>query len=239
MQIKLQNFEGPIELLYNLIDERKLDICQISLAEVTNQYLSHIKHYQNLDPQNLSGFLVVAARLILIKSKMLLPSLEMSTEEEQEIDDLQRKLELYKKLREVSKKLKEFSKHASPTFGREFLISQHTVFLPPKNIDTNSLASYLGNLISKIPKPKALPEKTMKAVISFEEIIKNLHHRVQNAIYRTFSQAIGATTSKMEIIVHFLALLELVKQKHISADQNEIFGEISLTHYNSKSIANN
>lgn len=231
MQIKLQNFEGPIELLYNLIDERKLDICQISLAEVTDQYLSHIKHYQNLDPQNLAGFLVVAARLILIKSKMLLPSLEMSTEEEQEIDDLQRKLELYKKLREVSKKLKDFSKHASPTFGREFLISQHTIFLPPSDITAKSLSGYLDSLLSKIPKPKALPEKTIKAVISFEEIIKNLHHRVQNAIYRTFSQAIGATTSKMEIIVHFLALLELVKQKHISANQHENFGEIHFSKY--------
>ncbi len=232
MQLKLSNFEGPIDLLYNLIDERKLDICQISLSEVADQYLAHIKNYQEVNPQNLAGFLVVAARLILIKSRMLLPSLEISKEEEEEIDELQKKLELYKKLREITKKLKDFSKHASPTFSREFLISQHTVFLPPKDLTKDSLGDHLSNLLAKIPKPTSLPQKTIKAIISFEEIIKNLHHRIQNAIYKTFSQAVGATSSRMEVIVHFLALLELVKQKHISAEQTENFGEIALGRYN-------
>lgn len=228
MLLKLQNFEGPIELLYNLIDERKLDISQISLANVTDQYLSHIKHYQKIDPKNLAEFLVIAARLILIKSKTLLPTLELTNEESEEINILQKKLELYKKLRETTKTLKNFYKKSSPTFSREFMAFQQTVFLPPQNITKHSLKNYLQNLIVKIPKPISLPEKTLKIAISFEEVMKNLHHRIINTIHRTFSQAIGSASSKIEIIMHFLALLELVKQKHITADQNEIFGEIEL-----------
>lgn len=227
MLLKLQNFEGPIELLYNLIDERKLDICQISLAEVADQYLSHIKHYEKTDPKNLAEFLVVAARLILIKSKMLLPTLETTQEEDEEIKDLERKLELYKKLREISKKLKIFAKNSSPEYSREFLISQQTIFLPPKDITPNALLESLKNIIGKIPKQAVeLPEKILKAVISFEEVIKNLHHRVKNAIHKTFSEATSKASSKMEVIMHFLALLELVKQKDIMAEQNELFGEI-------------
>ncbi|KKQ40022.1 MAG: Segregation and condensation protein A [Candidatus Moranbacteria bacterium GW2011_GWF2_37_7] len=233
MQIKLQNFEGPIELLYNLIDERKLDISQISLANVTDQYLSYIKHFQQIDPKNLAEFLVIAARLILIKSKTLLPTLELTGEESEEMNDLQKKLELYKKLREATKILRNFYRKSSPTFSREFLAFQQTIFLPPKDITKHSLKNHLQNLIVKIPKPISLPEKTLKIVISFEEVIKNLHHRITNAIHKTFSQAIGSTSSKIEIIMHFLALLELVKQKHVIANQNEIFGEISLAKFDS------
>lgn len=224
--LKLQNFEGPIELLYNLIDERKMDIGQISLAQVTDQYLSHIKHYQEVDPKNLAEFLVIAAKLILIKSKTLLPSLEITEEEEEEISDLQKKLELYKKLREMTKQLKIASKRSTPLFSREFLAFQQPIFLPPKDINKESLSERLKNLITKIPKAVALPSKTLKKVISFEETIKNLHHRILNAIHKTFSEAVQTASSKVDVIVTFLAMLELVKQKHISADQNEIFGEI-------------
>lgn len=231
MLLKLQNFEGPIELLYSLIGEKKLDVCQISLAEVTNQYLSYIKYYQETDPKNLSEFLVIAARLILIKSKMLLPSLEISNEEEDEINELQRKLEIYKRLKEVSKTLKKFHKNSLSSFSREFLASQQIVFLPPPNIAKHSLAGYLQNLIVKIPKPATLPQETLKAVISFEDIIKNLHHRIANAIHKTFSEAISNASSKMEIIVHFLAMLELVKQKKIDANQDNLFGEITFIKY--------
>lgn len=240
MLLKLQNFEGPIELLYNLIDERKLDICQISLAEVTDQYLSYIKHYEETDPKNLAEFLVVAARLILIKSKMLLPTLETTQEEDEDITDLKKKLELYKKLREISKKLKIFAKNSSPEYSREFLISEQIIFLPPKDITPNTLLESLKSIIGKIPKQVAeLPEKTLKAVISFEEVIKNLHHRVKNAIHRTFSEATATAASKMEVIMHFLALLELVKQKDIMAEQNELFGEILFSTDNSRPTTNN
>lgn len=227
MNLKLQNFEGPIELLYNLIDERKLDISQISLAEVTEQYLSYIKNFRETNPKNLAEFLVVAARLILIKSRTLLPSLEISKEEEEEIGDLQRKLELYKKLRELTKQFKKISKNSQPMFSREFMAFQQVVFLPPKNASKHTLAENLKNLLSKIPKPAILPQKTMETIISFEEVIKNLHHRIINTIHKTFSEAVQNASAKMDIIMTFLAMLELVKQKNISADQNEIFGEIT------------
>ena len=226
MHLKLQNFEGPIELLYNLIDERKMDIGQISLAQITDQYLSHIKHYQELDPKNLAEFLVIAARLILIKSRTLLPSLEITDEEEEEISDLQKKLELYKKLREMTKQLKTAFKKSTPLFSREFLAFQQPIFLSPKDITKESLSDRLKNLITKIPKTIVLPIKTLKKIISFEETIKSLHHRIINAIHKTFSEAVQTASSKVDVIVTFLAMLELVRQKHISADQNEIFGEI-------------
>lgn len=229
MNLKLQNFEGPIELLYNLIDERKLDISQISLAEVTEQYLSHIKNFKETNPKNLAEFLVVAAKLILIKSRTLLPSLEISKEEDADIGDLQRKLELYKKLRELTKQFKKISRDSQPMFSREFMAFQQVVFLPPKDTSKHTLAENLKNMLSKIPKTVILPQKTIETIISFEEIIKNLHYRIINTVNKTFSEAVQNASIKMDIILTFLAMLELVKQKNISANQTEIFGEIHFT----------
>ena len=101
--VKLQTFEGPLDVLLELIEKEKMDISDISLTRVTGQFLEYIRSVQEKDPHHISDFLVVAAKLVLIKSKTLLPFLEVSAEEEAEMTDLKEKLESYKKVKEVAR----------------------------------------------------------------------------------------------------------------------------------------
>ena len=96
-KVKLEQFQGPLDLLLQLTEEKKLDITEISLAKVTDQYLTYLKNSEVISLDDLANFLIIASRLILIKSRMLLPTLELSKEEEQDIETLKRQLEEYKR----------------------------------------------------------------------------------------------------------------------------------------------
>ena len=99
--ICLEQFEGPLDLLLSLIEKEKLDITHVSLAKVADQYLKYLETEESISLGNLTAFLSVAARLILIKSRALLPILEFSDEEEESMDDLETRLKVYKRFREV------------------------------------------------------------------------------------------------------------------------------------------
>src|SRR3989338_8745585 len=106
-QVKTQVFEGPMELLLDLVEKRKLFINEISLAEVADDYIAHLKEFQKLPVDFVSNFLIVAATLILIKSKSLLPTLSLTEEETHDIDELERRLKEYQKIRELSVHVKQ------------------------------------------------------------------------------------------------------------------------------------
>jgi segregation and condensation protein A len=103
--VKLEKFEGPLELLLELIEKEQLKITELSLAHVADQYLDYIKNHDSIALENLADFLTIASRLILIKSRALLPMLQVTPEEEEEIQDLAKQLEEYKKFREASQKI--------------------------------------------------------------------------------------------------------------------------------------
>src|SRR3989344_8534040 len=117
--IKIEQFEGPLDLLLNLIEEQKLDITTVSLAKVTEQFLNYVKGLQEKDPTHLASFLVIAAKLLVIKSKALLPNLEIDMELEEEAADLTVQLLLYKKFKEVGRFLKRMDLTRHQTWSRE------------------------------------------------------------------------------------------------------------------------
>ncbi len=229
-QIKLEQFEGPLDLLLNLIEDEKLDITKLSLAGVADQYLEYIKNNKNINLENLADFLLVASKLILIKSKALLPLLQFSEEEEAEIKDLSKQLEEYKKFKDVSVKIAVLENEKRFSFTREVFEGVGPLFYPPENINVFDLKKYFQLVLAEIPVVEKLEEEFVKEIMTLEEKINDLREMIRKKVEISFSELTADAKEKIDIIVSFLAILEMVKQKVIDVEQNESFREIKLKH---------
>lgn len=225
-KIKLEQFEGPLDLLLDLIEARKLSISTVSLAKITDDYAKHIRGLEDLPLEEVSDFLVVAATLMLIKSRSLLPGLELLEEEEKDIQDLERRLKILARIREFSKNIKT-GWLAHPLYSREALQGFEFGFIEPKGVSINSLAKALEVLVQTFPKISELPSKTLEKVISIEEKMLELVQRISTKLKASFHELVGSK-NKLEVIVGFLAILELVKQGALLVKQEERFGRIEL-----------
>jgi segregation and condensation protein A len=214
----------------NLIEEEKLDITKLSLAVVADQYLEYIKNNKSIKLENLADFLLVASKLILIKSKALLPFLQFSEEEEEEIKDLSKQLEEYKKFKDVSIKINALANSNKASFTREIFEGVGPLFYPPENINAFDLKKYFQLVLAEIPVIEKLEEEFVKEIMTLEEKINSLRETIKEKAEVSFSELTSETKEKVDIIVSFLAVLEMVKQKIIDAEQNEIFKEIKLKH---------
>jgi len=230
--VKTATFEGPLEALLRLIEDRKLFINEISLARVTDDYIAYIKSLQSLNFAETTGFLVVAATLLLIKSKSLLPNISLTEDEKGSIDDLEYRLKMYQTIKKVGVHIKE-------KFGKEMIFmgvacQQPVIFTPDPSITKDSLLSALNNVIEAMPKNDIVPQIEVKKVISIEEMINNLIERVQEGIKLSFKEFSKGSTlenikeEKVNIIVSFLAVLELTRQGIIDVVQNESFDDIDI-----------
>ncbi|MFA6273709.1 MAG: ScpA family protein [Candidatus Paceibacterota bacterium] len=227
-KLKIAGFEGPFGLLLNLVEERKLFINEISLAQVTEDYLKYVNQLGNLTPSEISSFIIVAATLILIKSKSLLPNLNLTDEEEGDIKNLEDRLKLYELYTRLSKNIKS-------NFGKRIIFaplerqSEVLVFLPDEQITKESMMHFVRHVIDKIPKKIFLPEVEVKKVVSIEEMIGKLTDRIQSAIKINFKEFTGSAKTKEEkvfVIVGFLAMLELVRNGILNAVQENNFEDI-------------
>lgn len=225
-KIKLEQFEGPLDLLLDLIEARKLSISTVSLAKITDDYAKHIRGLEDLPLEEVSDFLVVAATLMLIKSRSLLPGLELLEEEEKDIQDLERRLKILARIREFSKNIKT-GWLAHPLYSREALQGFEFGFIEPKSVSINSLAKALEALVQTFPKISELPKKTLEKVISIEEKMLELVERLSGRLKSSFHELVNSK-KKLEVIVGFLAILELVKQGALLVKQEERFGRIEL-----------
>ncbi len=227
-QIKTEAFEGPFHLLLSLIEERKFFINDLSLAQVTEDYLNYVKKFEELNPSEISSFIVVAATLILIKSKSLLPNLNLTSEEESDIHNLEDRLKLYELYTKLSKNIKD-------RFGQKMIFAPlerknaFLVFLPDEQITKESMMTFAHNAIDKIPKKIILPEVEVKKVVSIEEMILKLTERIEKTLQMNFKDFAGNAKTKEEkvvVIIGFLAMLELVRQGLLHAIQEGSFEDI-------------
>jgi len=232
--IKTDVYEGPFEVLLSLIQKRKLFINDLSLSQVTDDFLNYINK-QNIFPVEVSTqFLEVASTLMLIKSKSLLPTIDLRDDEEEDIADLENRLAMYKKIKDIRNIITAW-------WGKTILYSRQKkpvrqpIFTPDTSITIDAITTTAQNIITTLPTPKHIPQTEVHARISLKETIDKLSHRIQRAIHTSFSQFSGyssrATYTKEErihIVVHFLALLELVKTGVIEAKQSEKYDDISV-----------
>lgn len=233
--IKTTVFEGPFAVLLGLIEQRKLSINDLSLAEVTEDYLKYINTKGLVDPAQVSSFVAVAATLILIKSKSLLPNLDLTSEEESDIHNLEERLRLYELFSKASADIKL-------NFGKRIIFAplerkhETVVFLPDSQITRESMMTFAVNVLDRIPKKVKLSEVEVKKVISIEEMIDNLTERIKTSLKMGFREFTGVggqkqvtKEEKVLVIVGFLAMLELVRQGILNATQ-EGEGDIIIEH---------
>lgn len=226
-QVKLPKFEGPLDLLLKLIEEQKLDIAQVSIAKVADDYLQYIRDEEKISLENLTEFVNIASKIILIKSRSILPTLEVTPEEEKEIRDLEEQLKEYKKYKEASVKL-SLMLGKKVMFSRDYLMGSTAVFSPPKNLNLFDLKKQFQKIVDQIVLPEKVPEEAIRDIITLEEKISELQKTLEKRVEVGFSQLRDSARDKVEIIVSFLALLELVKQRIVSAEQSELFEEIKI-----------
>ncbi len=221
-------FEGPLDLLLDLIERQKLNITEVSLAQVADQFLEYLQEAENIELAQLADFLSVASKLILIKSKALLPMLELSHEEEEDIEELKRRLEEYRKFKKVVKKIALLDKNKKMFYSRQSYSGMGITFLPPKNIRADDLKTAFQNILKEIPKVDELTRETIEEVISLKDRIKFLQQSLTERAELSFSSMISKSGSRVEVVVTFLAMLEMIKQRIIIVDQVGMFEEIKL-----------
>jgi segregation and condensation protein A len=222
-EIISEQFSGPLDLLLGLIEGRELDITKISLAQVADDYLRYVRQNQGINPEEMADFLVVAAKLILIKSKVLLPNMEIEEE-----GDLEVQLKLYKEFLEASKLIEAMIKKKKFSLSREKLpVGIEPEFNPPKNLNSSKMAQIFRIVIDRLEPLIKLPERTVRRVVNIEEKIRHIRDYLVSKIQTTFRELVGRG-DKAEAIVSFLALLELVKQRTVELNQDEMFGDISI-----------
>lgn len=233
MKIKLEKFEGPLSLLLKLIEKEEMDVTQISLANIADQYVEYIRASSNINPDEMADFLVVAARLLLIKSKALLPFLY--PEEEQEIEELEQQLKMYKEFVEASKNIEKMLGKKKFMFAREFnrkvILSNVNLFAPPKNLKAADMLMIFNDLLGRIKPSEKLEEETLEHKINIEDKILHIQQLLTERIKFSFNKVLASAKNKTEIIVSFLAILELEKQRNLVIDQGELFSEILISKY--------
>lgn len=233
-KVKLEQFEGPLDLLLQLIEEQKLDITQVSLAQVTDQYIEYL--HQAVDKHQISAgeladFLVVASKLLLIKSKALLPYLEWG--EEEEAVDLEKQLKIYKEYLEASKIIQKMVSKKKFTYSREKLLTIKEVgFNPPKSLTIKKIQKVFKSFLEELKPIVQLPRDVIRKTINIQEKISQIRERILAKASMNFGELLKSAKDKTDVIVSFLALLELVKQKSINVDQQNLFEDIKISRLN-------
>lgn len=227
LHLRTESYEGPFELVLELIDKRKLSVNEISLTQVTDDYIEHVRSQAKFPMEDAAQFIGVAATLLLIKSKSLIPELELSEEEESDVEDLKRRLSEYERVRDMMREL-------SVLFGRSVMVSAGEraptpIFAPSRDLTLEHLAGALTDALSALEKEEKLPEARVRSMVTLEEMMERLVTRVQQKMTMSFSDFAGSAAERVDIIVSFLALLELVKQGNVHAEQHDTFADIRIT----------
>lgn len=226
-RIKTEAYEGPFELILDLIEKRQLSINELSLAQVTDDYIQFVRGHGQFPMEDAAQFIGIAATLLLIKSKSLIPELELSGDEEEDVDELKRRLAEYEKVREMMRELAKI-------FGKRVMISAgerapEVVFAPARDLTLERLEAALADALAALEKEEQLPEARVRPMVTIEEMMDSLLSRAQKAMTMSFKEFAAGSKEKVEVIVSFLALLELVKEGALEAKQHESFADITIT----------
>ncbi len=225
--VKTAVFEGPLDLLLDLVEKRKLFVNDVSLAQVTDDFIKYIESHEEFPIGESAEFIVIASTLMLVKSRSLLPMLELTEEEEASIEDLEKRLVIYARIKELSLEIKKI-------FGQKIIFEKNPsknvpiVFSPDSKTNVSELHLALMRVVQSLPQKESLPKATVRKIINLEETITKLTERISKGMKMNFKdfygQDLGVSGSmtyekKVMIIVGFLAMLELVKRDILRVNQ--------------------
>lgn len=225
---RIEHFEGPLDLLLQLVESQELDISSVSLAKVADQFVQYVEESKKIPLEEMADFLVVAAKLIYMKSKLLLPSL--IDQELEEGPDLESQLRRYRMFVEASKEIDAMWKSGLRSFPRErrAMKQREPKFVAPQGVTTETMVELMRRVIARLEPLRRMPEAAIERVISIQDKIGSLLKRIREHAQTTFHEFVGGKASKPEVVVSFLALLELVKQRFVRVAQGEMFEDISI-----------
>jgi segregation and condensation protein A len=229
--IKTEVFEGPLELLIELVERRKLLINDISLASVTDEYLARVAEMQERSLPNTALFITLAATLLFIKSRSLLPVIELTDEEELVIEDLEERLKRYQLFRDIAKDLLTiFGK--TTLYEPEFTPPREPLFHPSRECTLDTIGVAMGEVLVNLPRTEVKPEARVRATITLEEMIARVEKVITEKVKTRFSELTAGEVERKTLIVGFLAILELFKQGGVVVTQQERFSDIEIERTN-------
>lgn len=224
--VKTSVFEGPLDLLLDLIEKRKLFVSDVSLAQVTDDFVKYIETHEEFPIEESAEFILVASTLMLVKSRSLLPSLPLTEEETASIEDLELRLKIYQKFKELSLELKKL-------YGKQIIFEklpnkkEIVVFSPDSKTDVVNLHKSLLSVLESLPKKETIAKTTVRKIITLEETIERLAERISKGLKLKFGE-VYKREDKVSVIIGFLAVLELVKRGALKVTQESKHGEIEL-----------
>ncbi len=223
-------FSGSLEALLTIIQKRKMHISDVSLANVTDEYISYVKSLDTLPQGQTAEFVVIAATLLLIKSKSLLPSMELTLEEEESIQDLESRLELYNIYQQARDMLVELLKTHKPLYvPKRYTNPRPITFSPPESgLTVEVLERVITDVVRELPTEDIKDKANINKAVNIKDVMQSLLSRVQGGIQSRFTE-LGAQ-EREAVLVNFLALLELVKDGVFLVEQPQDRGEIFITH---------
>ncbi|MBS6042783.1 MAG: segregation/condensation protein A [Clostridium baratii] len=236
-KIKVADFEGPFDLLLHLIKKNKMNIYNIEIYKITNQYLAYLDTMKEMDLEITSEFIVIAATLIEIKSKSLLPKAKVEEELEEDIEKrLVEKLILYKKIKASTEYFKSISLKIGTTYSKkpeiipeakDCKVNNEDIFRNITLVDLyNMYNKLLENYTKKHNKNNVIQKNISVDLYKIEDKYDYLLHRIKQSKIQDFNTIMESCECKLECVVTFLALLELIKQRLVKVYQTTSFGEI-------------
>ncbi len=230
--ISTEVYEGPLDLLLQLIERAELDITRLALAQVTDQYLEYLQGLKERNAAEVSAFLVIAARLVQIKSAALLPRPSLSRKEDEEEDPgeaLARQLILYKRFKELGAWLEARDAANLHSYLRVSAPPRIEPRLDMAGITMEEVARIAYEVFMGGPILPALSEVVSAPRVTIREKIHTILEYLRQTNALTFQSFITAESTRLEVVVTFLAMLELIKRHIVEASQDTLFSEIALT----------
>ena len=224
--VRQEKFEGPLDLLLDLINKDRLAITDISLARVADEFLGRVKAMDEVNQIELGEFLVVAAQLLLIKSRALLPDAGNTPQEETVTGDLALRLKEYQAFRAIAAEVRKIEVAGTSIFPRVVSYDERRVFSPPPECAPALIQTAFRDIMRLSPERVILPEGRIRSIVSLEEKMQHVERLLTESMQKSFADVVALSRDKADIIVSFLAILELAHKCAIILNQEKSFGEI-------------
>jgi segregation and condensation protein A len=224
-EIKLEQFSGPLDLLLALIEQEKLNIGEIALSKVTEQYFEYLNKLEEHRPEELADFLVIATKLVYLKSRNLLPQLSLEEEDGPSLAD---QLKMYKRYIEASRDIQKMWDKNLVAYGRVEPPVKAEGFVLPANAEVGDLYSFFTGLLKRLKPLCPLPKVSIDRAISIKEKIASIFDLLKTRKKLSFIQLLSESENRTEVIVSFLAILELIKSGSASVNQKNTFSDLEI-----------
>jgi len=224
MKIEIKNFSGPLDLLLQLIQKEELNITELALSEITENFFEYLDKLDKSRESEMADFLVVATKLVYLKSKHLLP--EVVVEEDE--NSLALQLKMYKKFVEASYKIEKLWSDDKKSYGRIEPPVKLKEFVLPSNAHQDDLHLSFENILKRLKPIDPLPQAMIDRGVNIKDRVANLKNILKKVKKLNFKDLLSNVHSRTEVIVNFLAVLDMVKAGEASIKQSDCFGNLEI-----------